>query len=117
MYSGSSPNAPHGTATNSDHPCHPVAASNSRHPPATDAHVRTSRTAPVRGAGAGRPALAPATGCPLGGVLARGAGDRAARGGAGGGVGGGVAVMRALKRPHGGAAASVGEAPGGLVPQ
>src|SRR5256885_11012290 len=38
MYIGSRPNAPHGTATNSDHPCHPVAASNSKHPPATDAH-------------------------------------------------------------------------------
>src|SRR5438445_7823069 len=37
MYSGSRPNAPHGTATNNDHPCHPVAASNSRHPPATEA--------------------------------------------------------------------------------
>src|SRR5438132_14400527 len=38
MYIGSRPNAPHGTATNNDHPCHPVAASNSKHPPATDAH-------------------------------------------------------------------------------
>src|SRR5438876_12427415 len=37
MYIGSRPNAPHGTATNNDHPCHPVAASNSKQPPATDA--------------------------------------------------------------------------------
>src|SRR5438067_1045561 len=38
MYVGRRPNAPHGTATNSDHPCHPVAASNTRQPPATEAH-------------------------------------------------------------------------------
>src|SRR3989449_5223505 len=37
MKSGSRPTAPHGKATNKDHPCHPVATSNNKHPPATEA--------------------------------------------------------------------------------
>src|SRR5256886_4470993 len=79
MYIGSRPNAPHGTATNSDHPCHPVAASNSKHPPATDAHdtkldriLRTTSASPAgasctgsrRGRGARPPPPPPTAGPP-----------------------------------------------------
>src|SRR5256885_8978414 len=76
MYIGSRPNAPHGTATNRDPPCHPVAASNSRHPPATDAHdtkldriLRTTSASPAgasctgsRGGRVGRPPRPPTSG-------------------------------------------------------
>src|SRR6476646_1998256 len=38
MKRGMTPNAPHGTATNSDHPCHPITASSRMQPPLTDTH-------------------------------------------------------------------------------
>src|SRR5207245_9868897 len=93
MYIGSRPNAPHGTATNNDHPCHPVAASNSKQPPATDAQdtkldriLRTPSASPPppppaatctasRCARAGRPSRPPPTST----------GPRRAGGGGGGG--------------------------------
>src|SRR5205823_2452345 len=77
MYIGSRPNAPHGTATNNDHPCHPVAASNSKQPPATDAQdtkldriLRTTSASPpppphptLRPPPAPPPPPPPAAGC------------------------------------------------------
>ena len=92
MYIGSRPNAPHGTATNRDHPCHPVAASNSRHPPATDAHdtkldriLRTTSASPAgasctgsRGGRVGRRPRPPTSGL-RGTGKAAGGGKREAR--------------------------------------
>src|SRR6059058_75664 len=60
MYMGRRPNAAHGTATNSHHPCDPVAASSTMQPPATEAHetkleraLRTISGSPVGASCAG----------------------------------------------------------------
>src|SRR5205809_6399955 len=93
MYIGSRPNAPHGTATNNDHPCHPVAASNSKQPPATDAQD-TKLDRILRTTSASPPPPPPAASCTASRCGRGGRPPRppppphGARGGGGGGGGG-----------------------------
>src|SRR5256886_16619108 len=105
MYIGSRPNAPHGTATNNDHPCHPVAASNSKQPPATDAQD-TKLDRILRTTSASPPPPPPAASCTAprcGPVGPRSRPPPTSNGlrGAGGGGGCGHVVARAPLSPVG----------------